>query len=215
MAESTAEQPAADEPEQVDPHAAIAELREEIASLKDERDAYRDAVLKPRLDDLDGRSDDARADRAELRATVEDLQETVAHLNAKLESLLGVDAPSASTPVKRERDLAQALIRQADARSDDYAGKASKHYREVQNLYAELGHGDVNRSECYDAMRSVAELPGFDKGTKVSDAGNQVECVRVELETLHREIECCDSTTPNPLESGSDPRLEVIDDKLG
>jgi hypothetical protein len=176
--------------------ARVEDLEEALAGLRTDYEATRDHVLEPRLEDLEGGRDDAREERAELQAEIQDLRSQVTHLEAKLESVVGLADDQQTSPDKRVADLRQGLIRRAEARAEDEPDKAAMHYREVRNFFAEHGHGEVSKPDCYKAMEDAADdAPGFSLGKKASPKGNQVKAVRVELDALRAEYRSRNPTT--------------------
>jgi flagellar biosynthesis chaperone FliJ len=171
------------------------ELEEMIQSLRDDYEATRDHVIQPQIDDLEDASDDARADRAELRSEIQGLQAQVDRLQATLDALQGLSESQQTSPAARNQDLAQALIRRAEARPDDQPAKAAMWWKEIRDMMADQGHGEVSKPDCYKALEDVAQQPGFSEGTKRSDAGNQVKAVRVELDALRAESGSRNPTT--------------------
>ncbi|MFB6188802.1 MAG: hypothetical protein ABEI57_02860, partial [Halapricum sp.] len=185
-------------------------------------------VVKPRIDDLESQSDDARADRAELRAAVEDLQNKVARLQAELESLTGLEEGQATSPDKRANDLQRIMIQRAEERGDDGEfARVQLWYREVQDLFLDLGHGEISKPDCYKAMRAVAERSGFESSTTINANGNEVETVRLDADELFRETGSSDSnsagdasrnpTTANPpaaATDGGEPRPDTTGDRV-
>jgi type VI protein secretion system component VasK len=159
----------------------LADLEEEVEYLRSSRDRYRQEIVQPRLDDLQAASDDAREGRAELRAMVEDMQKTIATLQQTLENMAGLEDPSQTSPDKRVQDLAQAMTRRAQA--SDTAG-ARMWMGEVQDLFAELGHGKISKPDCYKAMDQLVERDGFEYDTKHNQNGNEVKAVRLKSAAL-------------------------------
>lgn len=178
------------------------ELEEMVQSLRDDYEATRDHVIQPQIDGLEDLSDDARADRAELRSDIDALQAQVDRLQATLDALSGLADGQESNPHKRAQDLAQALIRRAEARSEN--DKASMWWKEVRDMLADQGHGEVSKPDCYKAMDWVADgdSPAFSEGTKTSDSGNQVKAVRVELDALRADDGSRNPTTRERVSGG-------------
>lgn len=178
-----------------DLQAQLDQLKDDLRSLADSHDAYKNHVVKPRLDDLEADRDDAREERAELQQQIHALEEELTHLTAKVESLIGLADDEESNPTKRVADLRQALIRRAEDRSDIDVDRASMYWEEVQDLFSDLGHGDISRPDCYKAMRDAADAPGFKEGTKNSRHGNDVKAILVDLDALHGSASCRSPTT--------------------
>jgi len=183
--------------------AEIEALRQRVESNQQSWDAYRETVIKPRFADLNDAVDEAAAERSEICDLVEDLQAQVNQLEGRVEALMGVEEEAASSPDKRAQDLKQALIRRADARTDDGAGRASMYYKEVQDLFADLGHGDVKKPECYKAMNDVAETDGFFETSKVSREGSEVKAVAVKTAELSPDTGSSNPTTREGLSAGA------------
>lgn len=163
----------------------LAALEEAVAELEDGQDqaeVYRKEVLKPRIDDLESRSDDARADRAELWATMEDLQDEVANLHFTVEALKGLGENETTSPAARVRDLRAEMIERVRT-LNDRAG-IQLWWQEVQDLFATLGHGEVKAPECHKAMEDAAEADGFELTTKVNENSNEVKAIRLKSSAL-------------------------------
>lgn len=182
--------------QEIDLAAELEALREEVVALRESKDTYRRTVIKPRFDALGERLDESRQERRVLEDELGDLRSEVHDLQAKVESLLGVSEEAATSPEKRRQDLQQALIRRAEARTGDGARKTSMYWEEIQDLFADLGHGEVKKPECYQALDEVAECDGFHLGTKTSRNGNEVKAVLVDLDDL--ESGSRNSTTRHP-----------------
>lgn len=160
----------------------LAELEAELTALSERVDAQQKHVVKPRLDDLEARSDDARDERAELRATVQDLQTKVANLHYTVETLKGIGENEQTSPAARVRDLRSDMIE--SARTLTNRKGIQLWWREVQDRFATLGHGEVKAPECHKAMETAAEADGFDLTTKVNENGNEVKAIRLKSEAL-------------------------------
>lgn len=189
---------------------ALEEFKEQVIA---DRNTYRSEVIQPALQELRQGRDDAREERAELRATVEILQRQLRELEAKQESLLGLAEGESGGPKKRAADLRMGLIRRAEARSGPNEGTAAMHYREVQNFFAENGHGEVKKPECYQAMKDAAEADGFkqiESGKTLN--GTDVRAVVVDLANLPSSVE--DVTSSNPT-TGEGSGTAVNTDELG
>lgn len=139
------------------------DLRERIGSLEadiqaviEDREFYRKEVLKPRLDDLDAARDDAQTERAELQATLETAWQRIETLETELDTLVGLADDETGGPRKRALDLRQGLIREAREVGGSDSTGASMHYKEVQRFFAQTGHGEVSKPDCYKAMRWAA-----------------------------------------------------------
>lgn len=174
----------------------IDELEDEIEFVDQKHQQRTEQVTKPRLAELEQHSDDARQERAELFALVEDLQERVAELDQRLTDMAGLAEDQQSNPDKRVSDLRQSMIRRAKARSDtDGFEKVALYYQEVQDIFAELGHGEISRPDCYKAMDDLAESDGFEIGKKSSADGNRVKAIRLDLAELRASAACRNPTT--------------------
>lgn len=159
----------------------VDELEERIEAVDETQRAVRESSIKPRLEDLKGRSDDAQDERAELQAEVEDLRATVAELTATVDALAGLADDQVTTPEKRVADLRQSLIRRARDRDAD---EARMYWKEVQETFQTLGHGELEPPVCYTAMDDAAEQDGFSLTKTTSREGNRVKAVAVDLAEL-------------------------------
>lgn len=160
----------------------MAALEEDLEALEDRFQAWRKHSANPRFDKLETRSDDARSERAELRATVQDLESEVANLQFTLEALKGLGENEQSTPAARVRDLRATMIERAQTLENRKGIKLW--WEEVQDLFADLGHGQVKAPGCFDAMETAAEADGFELDTKVNEKGNEVKAIRLETAAL-------------------------------
>lgn len=195
------------EPEADDGEYSLEDLAARIDDVEAMQDTIRETAIKPRLENLRDRADEAEAERDELAARVDDLEQQLDALRSDMEAIAGVPDEAASTPDKRARDLRQTLIRHA--RAGD--GTAKMYYKEVQDTFKTQGHGSIDRDACYKAMRDCYDEPGFEQTTKVSPvSGQTVEAVTVDVEALHPEDACRDSTTSSGGSDGSErPSKEV------
>lgn len=177
----------------------VAELEEQFQQFKqdllEDRDRFRSEVLLPRIEDLEEQRDDAREERAELKAQVEMQSKRIQDLERRLQGLVGLAEDETGGPEKRKTDLRMGLIRRAEAKSDANAGRAAMHYKEVQHYFAEIGHGDVSKPDCYKAMEDAAAGEGYKLNTKQKN-GREVKAVVVDLEKLPSSA--ADATSRNP-----------------
>jgi cell division septum initiation protein DivIVA len=171
------------------------DLEDEIQSLRDEIETYREHNIKPRFASINDELETATSQRRDLEEQMASLQSQVNRLEGKVESLMGVSEPSATNPEKRCQDVRNALMRRAEARSDDGAGRAAVSYQDVQDMLADAGHGEVKRPECYKAMKDAAGADGFTMTKKTSRHGNQVKAVSVNLADLAADSGCSNPTT--------------------
>jgi hypothetical protein len=166
--------------------ARIDEVEEftEFVDTKHERRV--DDTVKPRLDDHDDQLDTAREERADLQAAVKQLQQQVTMLDERLEGIAGLADDQETNPQKRVADLREAMIRRAEAREDrEDNPRVKMWWREVQDLFADYGHGEVSKPDCYKAMREAADsVPGFEESSKTNQNGNDVKAIRLNLTVL-------------------------------
>lgn len=176
---------------------------EKLESRLDTTDGRVKHVLVPRMEDLEESRDDAREQLAELGAMLQDMQNEFAQLQSRMRGLTGVEEKSESTPEQRVRDLRDAMIKRADAR-----GESGSYYRiqlwreEVEDILADRGHGSWSKPVYQDAMKEVADEPGFEMDKKVNEDGREVDAVAVDTEELRAVLGRSDSTTGNPVTPG-------------
>lgn len=179
------------------------DVHELISDIEDRFSASRD-VLKGRIETveetLEEMGDDAREKRAELRATVDGLQDEVAKLQFELEQLRGLGENEGSSPAARVRDLRSTMIRRA--RSLESRDGIQLWWKEVQSLLADLGHGEVKKPECYKAMKDAAEADAFEMAKKVNENGNQVKAIRLKSAALPAAGASSDPTTGQGVSAG-------------
>lgn len=109
--------------------------------------------------------------------------ERIDDLEQQLASVVGLAEGQQTSPEKRAVDLAMALIRRAEARTD--ADRAAMWWREVQDALADLGHGPpVHKPWCFNAMEDVARADGFGMIETSNPDGRTVKAVRVRLAEL-------------------------------
>lgn len=132
------------------------DLEGDLQNVIDERESYRKQVLNPRLDTLDVARDDAQTQRAELQANLETAWQRIESLEAELDSLVGLTDEETGGPQKRAVDLRKGLIREAREVGGPDDTAATMHYKEVQRFFAQTGHGEVKKPDCYKAMRWAA-----------------------------------------------------------
>lgn len=152
---------------------------------------WKDEVYRREMADAAAERDDARKDRVELQAAVDALESRVTELERTLQSVVGVEDATNSDPTKRANDLRLALMRDAEDRSDEHEGRAQMWWQDVQRFFAQTGHGEVSKPDCYKAMRWAAgdeQAPeafqpgdGFGMSTKTNEDGREVKAVRVDL----------------------------------
>lgn len=148
-------------------------------------------VYRREMAEAEAERDDARKERVELQAAVDALESRVTELERTLESVVGLDDATNSNPTKRANDLRLALIRDAEDRSDEHEGRSQMWWQDVQRFFAQTGHGEVSKPDCYKAMRWAAghdHAPdafqpgdGFGMTTKTNADGREVKAVRVDL----------------------------------
>lgn len=160
----------------------LAELESQLEQHSERFDAWRKHTVAPRFEQMETRSDDARDERAELRATIQDLQDQVANLQYELEALKGLGETESSTPESRVRDLRSTMIERAQTL--DRGDGVQLWWAEVQEVLADLGHGRICKPDCYKAMDEAVEADGFDKTTKVNSNGNEVTAIRLKTAEL-------------------------------
>jgi len=186
----------------------VEELEEDIQFVDEKVNSRIDQTVMPRLDALESQSDDARDERAELFQLVESLQETVAELDQRLQDMAGLAEGQASNPDKRLSDLRQAMVRRAKARDDNDADEYAKvalWWKEVQNLFADLGHGEISKPDCYKAISDLEDYPGFSTGKKTNDNGNRVKAIRLDLAELRAHAAGRNPTTPEAGRTADEP----------
>lgn len=166
----------------------MSEDQDRVEILKQDVQAYREQFIKPQLTKLDDRLDDALARLDDVEAENQQLRERVEQLDHQVENLIGVDDPDRSTHDKRVRDVRAAMIRRAEAkaetRSDGIEGKIALYYKEIQDLLADHGHGQIHREQAHRIMADIANVDGFSEGTKRSAHGNDVKAIRLNLASL-------------------------------
>lgn len=174
--------------------------RSEVDILRDDVEAYRGQIIKPKLSQLEDRMDELEAENNELRETVEQQQAEIEQLDVQVENLIGVDDEDLSTHDKRVRDVRAAMIRRAEAkaekRSGSIEGKVALYYAEIKDLLADHGHGDIHREQAHRIMDDIEHVDGFSKGTKTSKHGNDVKAIRLNLEALPAYARRHNVTTP-------------------
>lgn len=179
-----------------DVHSRLDELEEDIDAVDRKHERRVDQTIKPPIEELQEDSDDAREERAELFQMVQDLQETVTELDQRIEDMAGLAEDQETNPQKRVSDLRQIMIRRAKARgdSDDYE-RTALWWEEVQDKFAELGHGEISKPDCYKAMNDLEEFPGFKEGTKSNRHGNEVKAIRLNMDELRAHSSSSNPTT--------------------
>lgn len=194
----------------------VQELRQTTQSVNDDHDSRYNHVIKPRLNDLKEASDDAREERAELGATVQELQTTVAQQQARLKLMAGVDDETQSSPEKRVEDIRDAMIDRADARGESGSYSRIKLWRkEIEDLLVDRGHGSWSKPVYQKAMKKAAEAPGFEMAKKVNEDGREVMAVAVDTEVLREEIGSSDPTTGkgvSPAQNGGETPITATQD---
>jgi len=152
-----------------------------------------DSVVQGLRRRIDGNSEDID----DLTTDVSEYSERIANLEQEVAATKGIDEKQRALPQRRASDLRRALVRRATSKSenDRTAGRASMYYKEVQDLFADLGYGQVHRAECMKAMRDATHGDGFSMGTKHSRHGNEVKAVLADTEDLPPGIACRDPTT--------------------
>jgi len=188
-------------------------LEEALESVRDSQSAYRDQIVKPRLDGLEDTRDDAREERAELKETVQTLEQEVAGLRAELRSIAGVGESEDTSPDKRVADLRQAMIRRAKARTDGGQGYTSLWWQEVQNLFADLGHGEICKPDCYKAMREGAKGTGFEMGSTHNSDGREVKAICLNVDELPALDASRTPTTGEKVSTGQESAVEGVKGK--
>lgn len=184
----------------------MADLEAMIEDLEQTQKVIRETTIKPRIESLQEELNDARGERQSLREELDETREVVAELRTELEAIAGLADDQATNPEKRLSDLRHVLIRRAKANDHEVS---KMYWQEVQDAFADLGHGEIARPMCYDAMEQLAEQQGFSESKKTSASGNRVKCVKVELGSLRRDIACSDPTTRNTTPEGQKPGMEV------
>jgi polyhydroxyalkanoate synthesis regulator phasin len=186
--------------EQIADEQTIKDLQAEIQSVRETQQAIRESSIKPRIERLQERANQAAQERDALAERVDGLEELVAQLRAELGALAGLADDQDTNPDKRAADLAHVLIRRANARD----GTAAMWWKEVRDTFEDLGHGQVSKPDCYKAMDDVADRDGFAETKKHSpDSGQRVQAVKVELDALNTA-----GTSRNPTTSELGPTPE-------
>lgn len=190
----------------------LAALEDGLDNLEQTHKVIRETTIKPRIEDLQDEVEEARQDRQAMRERLDEATETIASLRAELEAIAGLADDQSSNPEKRASDLRHILIRRAKA-SD--SGVQRMYWEEIQTAFADLGHGEVSRPLCYDAIKDLAEQTGFAEDKKTSPHGNRVKAIRVDMDELHADAACKDVKTRNTPEEGSKPGMEVSNQTSG
>jgi hypothetical protein len=171
-----------------------------VDALEQDMRAYREQFIKPQLSQLQDSLDDALDRLDEVEAENEQLQARVEQLDVQVENLIGVDDPDLSTQDKRTRDVRAAMIRRAEAkadkRSDTIEGKVALYYKEIQDLLADHGHGQIHREQAHRIMDDIANVDGFTQGSKSSAHGNDVKAILLNLDELPAYARRHNVTTP-------------------
>lgn len=160
------------------------ELNETRESLKSMVRSHQQQVVGPALDGLRSDRDDAREQRAELEDAVAELRDRVRDLEVGIDSVIGLAGGESGGPDKRCADLRLGLIRAAEAQPDRTT--AAKHWRDVQDFFAEHGHGEVSKPLCFKAMDDAAEYVGFRLAEKhlVLPSGRDGRAIVVDTDEL-------------------------------
>jgi hypothetical protein len=203
----------------------IAELEDKLEYLNNDIENWREQVYRPRAQTADDERAGLERECQELRATVQTLGSRVDALEATLDSVVGVDDATDSNPTKRANDLRLALVRDAKQRSDSHSGKAQLWWKEVRRFFAQTGHGDVSKPDCYKAMRWAAgdadDAPermqpgrGFQLTQKQNENGQDVLAVAVDVD------EIASAELPSYADSGveapsSDPTTGEVPQRAG
>lgn len=180
----------------------LEELEADLDAQHEDRMAYRQQVLHPRLDEADEARDDLTEQVGELKDTVQRLRDRVRDLEAGYESVLGLAEDKQSSPDKRCADLRLGLIRTAEAKADSRT--AAKHYKAVQSFFAEHGHGEVKKAEVYKAMQQAAEYDGFSlrDDELVLPSGRSGRAIVVDLDALPARVTQENSSDATTLADG-------------
>jgi hypothetical protein len=177
-----------------DLEARVTALEEQLERQHAAHEAYKEQVVKPRLEELATARDDARSERAELEDAVATLRDRVRDLEVALDSVIGLADEETGGPAKRCADLRLGLIRAAEANPDGTT--AGKHWEDVHDFFAEHGHGDVSKPECYQAMADVTEHDGFwtDEKALVLPSGREGRGVFVDTDALPNHVSVGESS---------------------
>lgn len=180
----------------------LEELEADLDAQHEDRMAYRQQVLLPRLDEADEARDDLTQEVSELRGAVQRLTDRVRDLEAGYESVIGLAEDKQSSPDKRCADLRLGLIRSAEAKADSRT--AAKHYKGVQSFFAEHGHGEVKKPEVYKAMEQAAEYEGFELRSDelVLPSGRSGRAIVVDLDSLPARVTQENSSDATTLADG-------------
>ena len=189
-----------DEQEQASDQEQIEDLHDRIDAVKDDGLAYREHVVEPQLDSLTSKLDEALDRLDDLEAEKQEFRDRIEQLDHQIENLIGVDDADRSTHDKRVRDVRAAMIRRAEAkadtRSDTIEGKIAFYYKDVQNVLADHGHGQIHREQAHRIMDDIEDVDGFTEGTKRSTHGNDVRAIRLDLAELPAYARRHNVTTP-------------------
>lgn len=191
----------------------VARVHDDIRALEERWQAWREHTITPRFEALEEQSDDARADRAELRAMVEDVQNQIANLRFEVEQIKGLGDNQESNPAARVRDLRSTMIQRAKSLKSRPGIKLW--WEEVQEVFVDLNHGEIRAPECYAAMEDAAEADGFEMTTKVNGNGNEVKAIRLKTTALPGQEAVSDSKNAegvSPRQNGGDPAVESKQD---
>jgi hypothetical protein len=184
----------------------MADDADRVDALEQDMRAYREQFIKPQLSKLQDSLDDALDRLDEVEAANEQLQARVEQLDIQVENLIGVDDEDLSTHDKRTRDVRAAMIRRAEAkadkRSDNIEGKVALYYKEIQDLLADHGHGQIHREQAHRIMDDIVNVDGFTEGTKSSDHGNDVKAILLNLAALPAYARRNNVTTPDTKAGG-------------
>lgn len=156
--------------------------------LEQDMRAYREQFIKPQLTKLEDRLDEALDRLDDVEAENQRQGQRIEQLDHQVENLIGVDDPDLSTHDKRVRDVRAAMIRRAEAkaetRSEQIEGKVALYYKEIQDMLADHGHGQIHDTQIRRIMDDIEHVDGFSFGQKQSAHGRDVKAIRLNLAEL-------------------------------
>jgi len=163
-------------------------LDDRTRALRNDQQSYRQQVVKPKLEDAEDKIASLESQVQSLAEAVESQQAEMAAMKDTIDNLHGVEEPSQTSPDKRVQDLKQAMIRRAEAGNAAGGKKVQLWWREVQALFADLGHGEISKPDCYKAMNdAIDSARPFEEGQKLNSNGNNVKAIRLDFEELRPE----------------------------
>lgn len=168
-------------------------LDQRIDGLEGVLGAFRERIdeLEQENEELRGRVEDTRQELEETKNDLERFRQWRDDVEARVSTVTGVDSEEQSTAELRRKDLRTALINRAKTNN----GKSSMYYKEIEEVYADNGHGKVSREQIFRDMEAVEKGDGFDIDTKHSRKGNKVKAIRLNGDELPVPLACNSVTT--------------------